>query len=182
MTTTLRTSTPRLTTPRLTLRRWREDDVEPMAAINADPEVMRWIGDGSVRDRAETVARIAAWEREWEEYGVGLFAVEDRESGRFVGFAGLSVPTFLPEILPAVEIGWRFGKDFWGRGLATEAARAVLDFALRDRGLARLVSVHAVGNDASEGVMRKLGMRVERRTTHPAHGGPLCVHVLEARS
>ncbi|MCC3775548.1 GNAT family N-acetyltransferase [Streptomyces sp. UNOB3_S3] len=182
MTTTLRTSTPRLTTPRLTLRRWREDDVEPMAAINADPEVMRWIRDGSVLDRAQTAAGIAAWEREWEECGVGLFAVEERETGRLAGFAGLSVPTFLPEILPAVEIGWRLGRSFWGRGLATEAARVALDFALRDRGLARVVSVHRVGNDASEGVMRKLGMRPERRTVHPAHGVPLCVHVLEAGS
>ncbi|MEU5048781.1 GNAT family N-acetyltransferase [Streptomyces sp. NPDC021096] len=170
-----------LRTPRLTLRRWREDDIAPMAAINADPEVMRWIGDGSVCDRRETEDRIAAWEREWEERGVGLFAVEYRSSRRLAGFAGLSVPAFLPEILPAVELGWRLGRPFWGQGLATEAARAVLDFALRDRGLARVVSVHAVGNSAAEGVVRKLGMRRERETTHPAYGVPLCVHVLEAR-
>ncbi len=176
------TTTTTLRTPRLTLRRWREDDIEPMAAINADPEVMRWIGDGSVRDRALTEAGIVACEREWEEHGVGLFAVECRLTGQLVGFAGLSVPDFLPEILPAVEIGWRFGRPFWGRGLATEAARVVLDFALRDRGLARIVGVHTVGDDASEGVMRKLGMRRERETTHPVHGLPLCVHVLEARS
>ncbi|MBZ6472767.1 GNAT family N-acetyltransferase [Streptomyces griseocarneus] len=170
-----------LRTPRLTLRRWREDDVAPMAAINADPEVMRWVGDGSVHDRARTEAGIAAWEREWEERGVGPFAVEDRGSGRLAGMAGLSVPAFLPEILPAVEIGWRFGRPYWGRGLATEAARAVLDFALRDRGLARVVGVHAVGNAASAAIMRKLGMRPERETTHPAYGLPLCVHVIETR-
>ncbi|MEU4209484.1 GNAT family N-acetyltransferase [Streptomyces sp. NPDC026206] len=171
-----------LRTPRLTLRRWREDDIAPMAAINADPEVMRWIGDGSVCDRRQTEDRIASWEREWEERGVGLFAVECRHSRRLAGFAGLSEPAFLPEILPAVEIGWRLGRPFWGQGLATEAARAVLDFALRDRGLARVVSVHAVGNTAAEGVVRKLGMRRERETTHPAYGVPLRVHVLEARS
>ncbi|WP_116214653.1 GNAT family N-acetyltransferase [Streptomyces olivoreticuli] len=169
-----------LRTPRLTLRRWREDDLEPMAAINADPEVMRWIADGAVRDREQTATGIAEWEREWDELGVGLFAVEVRETGRLAGFAGLSVPGYLPEILPAVEIGWRLGQPFWGRGIATEAARAVLHFALRDRGLARLVSVHKVGNDASEAVMRKLGMRRERRTVDPANGLPVCVHVLEA--
>ncbi|MFI9202080.1 GNAT family N-acetyltransferase [Streptomyces sp. NPDC053048] len=175
MTTTLRT-------PRLTLRRWREDDVAPMAAINADPEVMRWIGDGSVCDRAQTEAGIAGWEREWRERGVGLFAVECRETRQLAGFAGLSVPAFLPEILPAVEIGWRLGRSFWGQGLATEAARAVLDFALRDRGLARVVGVHTVGNAAAEAIMRRLGMRPERETTHPAYGLPLRVHVIEARS
>ncbi|WP_171166946.1 GNAT family N-acetyltransferase [Streptomyces sp. I05A-00742] len=170
-----------LRTPRLTLRRWREDDLEPMAAINADPEVMRWIGDGSVQDRDLTATRIAAWEREWEEQGIGLFAAELRADGRLAGFVGLSVPHFLPEVLPAVEIGWRLGRPFWGRGLATEGARAVLDFALRNRGLARIVSIHAVGNDASERVMRKLGMRCERETRHPVLGTPLRVHVLEAR-
>ncbi|MEV4432481.1 GNAT family N-acetyltransferase [Streptomyces sp. NPDC049585] len=174
------TTTVVLRTPRLTLRRWREDDLGPMAAINADPEVMRWIDDGSVRDRARTRAGIDASEREWEEHGVGLFAVECRESGQFVGFAGLSVPSFLPEILPAVELGWRLARPFWGRGLATEASRVVLDFALRDRGLARIVGVHATGNHACERVLGKLGMRPERRTTHPRYGVPLCVHVLEA--
>ncbi|MBC2876931.1 MULTISPECIES: GNAT family N-acetyltransferase [Streptomyces] len=170
-----------LRTPRLTLRRWREDDLEPMAAINGDPDVMRWIRDGSVQDRAQTAASIAAWEREWEEHGIGLFAAELREERRLAGFIGLSVPHYLPEILPAVEIGWRLGRPFWGRGLATEGARAVLDFALRDRGLARIVSVHAVGNDASERVMRKLGMRFDRETRHPLSGAPVRVHVLEAK-
>lgn len=174
MTTTLRT-------PRLTLRRWRADDLEPMATINADPEVMRWIGDGSVRDRRQTAAGIAAWEQEWEEWGIGLFAVEVREQRQLAGFVGLTVPRYLPEILPAVEIGWRLGRPYWGRGLATEGARAALDFALRDRGLARVVSVHTIGNAASERIMRKLGMRRERDTTHPALGVPLRVHVLESR-
>ncbi|UQI47015.1 GNAT family N-acetyltransferase [Streptomyces sp. HU2014] len=168
-----------LRTPRLTLRRWREDDLGPMADIHADPEVMRWIADGSVLDREETAAAVARWEREWEERGVGLFAVEVRETGRLAGFAGLSVPEYLPEILPAVEIGWRLGRAHWGQGLATEAARAVLDFALRDRGLGRVVSVHQVGNDSSAKIMRKLGMRQDRVATDPVHGVARCVHVIE---
>lgn len=172
-------TTTSLCTPRLTLRRWRPDDLDAMAAINSDPEVMRWIGDGSVQDRQQTADRIAIWERAWEEHGVGLFAMECRESGQLAGFAGLSVPLFLPEVLPAVEIGWRLGRPFWGRGLATEAARAALDFALRERGLARIVSISAVGNAASQRIMRKLGMRPERETVHPVSGVPLRVHVLE---
>ncbi|MGW1075790.1 GNAT family N-acetyltransferase [Streptomyces sp. NPDC002537] len=170
-----------LRTPRLTLRRWREDDLEPMAAFHADPEVMRWVADGSVRDREQTAAEIATWEREWEERGLGLFAVEVRETGRLAGFAGLTMARQLPEVLPAVELCWRLGRPFWDRGLATEAARSVLHFALRDRGLARVVGVHRVGHDAPEQIMRKLGMRRERETVDPAHGLPLCVHVLEAR-
>ncbi|MET9418134.1 GNAT family N-acetyltransferase [Streptomyces klenkii] len=170
-----------LLTPRLTLRRWHADDLDPMAAINADPEVMRWAGDGSVHDRERTSAAIAAWEREWDERGVGLFAVEVRQSRRLAGFAGLSVPSSLPEILPAVALGWRLGRPFRGHGLATEAARAVLDFALRDRGLARVVGVHHAADDASAAVLRKLGMRRERETTHPECGVPVCVHSLDAR-
>lgn len=91
----------------------------------ADPEVMRWIGDGSVRTRQQTKAGIEAWERDWERWGFGLFALEMRTTGELAGFTGLAVPEFLPEVMPAVEIGWRLGRRFWGAGLATEAARAV---------------------------------------------------------
>lgn len=169
-------------TPRLVLRRWREADVAPMTAINSDPEVMRWIRDGSVHDGQEqTRSTIARWEREWETEGFGLFAVEVRATGELAGFTGLSVPHFLPEVLPAVEIGWRLGRSFWGQGLATEAARAALDFAFADRGLERVVSIAQVGNDASERIMDKLGMRVERSTVHPHYGRAMRVHVLDAR-
>ncbi len=165
-----------LETPRLVLRRWRAEDHEPMTAINSDPEVMRWIGDGSVHDAERTAALIERVERGWEEAGFGLFAVQVRETGELAGFTGLAVPHFLPEILPAVEIGWRLGRPFWGRGIATEAARAALRFGLRDRGLDRVVSVHQIGNTASERVMVKLGMRRERDTVHPELGVPLRVY------
>ncbi|MFF3543270.1 GNAT family N-acetyltransferase [Streptomyces platensis] len=159
-----------LETPRLILRRWREEDVAPMAAINADPEVMRWIRDGSVRDEQQTRGGIQAWEREWESQGFGLFAVEIRSTGELAGFTGLSVPDFLPEVLPAVEVGWRLGRSHWGQGLATEAARAAVRFGLEDRGLERIVSIAQVGNDASERIMAKLGMQPVRETVNPAGG------------
>ena len=91
-----------ISTPRLVLRRWREDDVAPMSAVNADPEVMRWIGDGSVRDEQQTKAGIDGWEREWDGHGFGLFAVELRATGGLIGFTGLKVIEFLPEVMPAV--------------------------------------------------------------------------------
>uniref|UniRef100_UPI001122A644 GNAT family N-acetyltransferase n=1 Tax=Pseudomonas sp. SID14000 TaxID=1986221 RepID=UPI001122A644 len=108
-----------------------------------------------------------------------IFDVELLASGELAGFAGLSVPEFLPEVLPAVEIGWRFGRQFWGQGYASEAAHATLEFALQDRGLDRVISIHQVGNDASENVMRKLGMVVERETVHPVYGMPLRVHSID---
>ncbi|MFG2329508.1 GNAT family N-acetyltransferase [Streptomyces sp. NPDC048604] len=166
-------------TPRLLLRRWTDDDLVPMAEINADPEVMRWIGGGAVWDLEETAEGIERWEEEWDEEGFGLFAVELIGSGELIGFAGLSVPEFLPEVLPAVEIGWRLGRPFWGQGYASEAAHAALEFALQDRGLDRVISIAHVGNTASENVMRKLGMVLERETTHPVFGVPLRVHAID---
>lgn len=166
-------------TPRLLLRRWTDDDLAPMADINADPQVMRWIGDGSVRDLEQTAESIERWEEEWDDEGFGLFAVELLASGELAGFTGLSVPEFLPEVLPAVEIGWRFGRHFWGQGYASEAAHAALEFAVEDRGLDRVVSIARIGNDASENVMRKLGMTPERETIHPVYGHPLRVHAID---
>jgi RimJ/RimL family protein N-acetyltransferase len=104
----------------------------PLAAINGDPEVMRWIGDGTTRDLKQTRASMAALERQWEATGIGLFAVEVLGTGELAGVTGLAVPDFLPEIMPAVEIAWRFGQPFWGQGIATEAARGPTRARLRD--------------------------------------------------
>ncbi|MGW0778195.1 GNAT family N-acetyltransferase [Streptomyces sp. NPDC002835] len=166
-------------TPRLLLRRWHDDDLVPMADINADPQVMRWVDDGSVHDLERTAEEIEQWEEEWDEEGFGLFAVELLASGELAGFTGLSVPEYLPEVMPAVAIGWRFGPHFWGQGYASEAAHATLEFALQDRGLDRVISITRPGDDASENVIRKLGMEPELETTHPVHGYPLRVHSID---
>lgn len=168
--------TPTLITPRLVLRRWRDADVEPMAAINGDADVMRWIGAGTVRDLEQTRAGIAAIEREWEANGYGLFAIEERASGDLVGFSGLTVPYFLPEVMPAVEIAWRLGRPYWGRGIGTEASAAAIRFGLADIGLPRIVAIVQIGNDASERIMIKLGMRLARQTVDPGTGRPLRVY------
>ncbi|MGW7357955.1 GNAT family N-acetyltransferase [Streptomyces sp. NPDC054802] len=166
-------------TPRLLLRRWHDDDLVPMADINADAQVMRWVDDGSVHDLERTAEEIEQWEEEWDEEGFGLFAVELLASGELAGFTGLSVPEYLPEVMPAVAIGWRFGPHFWGQGYASEAAHATLEFALQDRGLDRVISITRPGDDASENVIRKLGMEPELETTHPVHGYPLRVHSID---
>ncbi|MFE8956405.1 GNAT family N-acetyltransferase [Streptomyces althioticus] len=166
-------------TPRLLLRSWHHDDLAPMADINADPRVMRWVDDGSVRDLDDTAEEIERWEEEWDEEGFGLFAVELLASGELMGSTGLSVPEFLPEVMPAVAISWRLGSQFWGQGYASEAAHATLEFALQDRGVDRVISISRVGDTASENVIRKLGMVPERETVHPVYGCPLRVHAID---
>ncbi|OON80041.1 GNAT family N-acetyltransferase [Streptomyces tsukubensis] len=166
-------------TPRLLLRRWSDDDLVPMAEINGDPEVMRWIADGSVRDLEQTAGDIERWEEEWDDEGFGLFAVELLASGELAGFTGLSVPGFPPEALSEVEVEWRFGQQFWGQGYASEAASAVLEFALTDRGLDRVISFVQPSDTASENITRKLGMERERETAHPEYGYPLVVHAID---
>lgn len=165
-----------LKTDRLLLRRWRSEDLDPYAELCADPEVMRWIGGGVVRTREECASAIERFESLWEEHGFGLFAVELLESQRLIGFSGLSIPDFLPEVMPSIEIGWRLARNAWGYGYATEAARASLEFGLYERGLERLVSIHQVGNEASGRIMEKIGMTLYLETIDPSCNRPVRVY------
>ena len=167
-------------TKRLHLRRWRGDDLVPDAALCADPQVMHWIGNGSLKTKQECAAAIKAFQQMWNKHGFGLFAVELVDTSEFLGFTGLSIPAFLPEIMPAVEIGWRLKRSTWGKGIATEAAQAALKFGFEDRGLDRIISIYQVGNDTSGRIMQKLGMTLERQTTDPSCQRPVLVY--EAKS
>jgi RimJ/RimL family protein N-acetyltransferase len=151
-------------------------------AMDADPEVMRYIGNGAVRppDPELAAQSVARWRKQWDEQGYGMCSVIVRETGEYAGWVTLAVPAFLPEILPAVEIGWRMPREHWGRGYATEAARELLRFGLTDAGLDRIVSIRDVGNQRSERVMDKLGLRYELQTTVPATGQPVAVHAITA--
>ncbi|NMO51831.1 GNAT family N-acetyltransferase [Actinoplanes sp. TBRC 11911] len=167
-----------LSTERLTLRRFRRDDLDALAAIDADPDVMRYIMDGRPRTRDQTAESLHRMMRRWDEYGFGLFAVEVRETGVLAGWAGLAIPTFLPEVMPAVEIGWRLARPFWGFGYATEAATEAMRFAFETCGLPRLISIRHVDNVRSGRVMTKLGMRHTFDTVVPEHHQPVAVHEL----
>lgn len=156
-----------LVTERLILWRWRDDDHRPFADICADPDVMAYIGDVSVRTPEQASTLIAYAENFWAENGFGLFAVERRDTGELIGFTGLLRSDFMPELLPSAEIGWRLGKSHWGKGCATEAAKAALASALRLPCIDQVVSVCQIGNTASVRIMEKIGLEFDRRSIDP---------------
>jgi len=171
---------PELTTPRLRLRRWREADAAPLAALNADPEVMRYFPRPLSREESD--ALIEKIEAGFEREGFGLWAVEVRASGDLAGFAGLARPAFEAHFTPAVEVGWRLARSAWGNGYATEAGAASLAYGFERHQLAEVVSFAAVANGRSRAVMERLGMsRLPADDfDHPQleEGHPLRRHVL----
>jgi RimJ/RimL family protein N-acetyltransferase len=158
-----------LETPRLTLRRWQETDRAPFAEMNADPVVMHYFEAPFTHQQSdETIDRyLAAFDRD----GFSFFAATLRDTGDFIGTIGLqtmrdAVPN-LPQ--PAVEIGWRLAQSAQGKGLATEGARTIVDFAFNKLGLNEVVAITALPNQPSRHVMEKLGMthRPELDFDHP---------------
>jgi RimJ/RimL family protein N-acetyltransferase len=170
-----------LTTDRLLLRQWKDSDREPYAALNADPAVMEHFPNVMTRADSDTmVDRISA---ALDERGFGFWAVEVRQTGQFIGFTGLSVPSFeAPFKTPCVEIGWRLAKDAWGNGYATEAARASLAYGFGPAGLDEVISFTATTNKPSQRVMERIGMTHDPADDfdHPRlpGGHPLQRHVL----
>lgn len=166
-------------TDRLLLRAWKASDLEPFAAMNADPRVMEFFP--TVLTAEETRAMIGRIEAHFERHGFGPWAVEAPD-GSFIGFVGLMVPTWAAHFTPCVEIGWRIAFDHWGRGYATEAAREALKYGFEQLGLKEIVSLTTVTNRRSRHVMEKLGMEYSPADDfdHPniAEGHPLRKHVL----
>lgn len=169
-----------LRTERLLLRRWRDADRAPFAALNADPRVMEHFP--KVLTREESDACVARIESHFEKNGFGLWAVEVVGVAPFAGFVGLSVPTFETNFTPCVEIGWRLSAEYWGKGIATEGARAALRFGFESLGLDEILSYTVPKNVRSRRVMEKLGMTHDPKEDfdHPllAAGHPLQRHVL----
>jgi ribosomal-protein-alanine N-acetyltransferase len=169
-----------LKTDRLVLRRWRLDDRMPFARMNADPDVMEFFVSPLTREESDAfVDRIEAG---FAEDGFGLWAVEEIEAGRFIGFTGLIYQTFQAHFTPAVEVGFRLARHAWGRGYATEAATEAVKYGFEAAGLAEIVSMTAIQNARSQAVMRKLGMTHDPADDfdHPRvpDGHPLKRHVL----
>lgn len=143
-------------TARLLLRHWMDADRLPFAAMNSDPEVMRFFP--STLSMAESDTLLDRIHAHLEEHGFGLWAVEIKEKKEFAGFIGLSVPAFEAPFTPCVEIGWRLAKRFWNQGLATEGAAEVLSFGLAMQPSVNLVSFTFAGNWPSRRVMEKIGL------------------------
>jgi len=146
---------PTLTTKRLVVRGFVDDDLEPLAAMNADPEVMRYLG--GVRSREWSAASIERCRRQWRELGFGRFAIEEAASHWFVGWVTLE-PAELAGYADDVEIGWRLVRASWGRGIATEAAMTVLAWAFASLPVDRILAVADTQNAPSVSVMKRLGM------------------------
>ncbi|MFF3673108.1 GNAT family N-acetyltransferase [Streptomyces sp. NPDC002120] len=144
-----------LRTERLTVRRWRDSDLEPWAAMNADPEVREHLGDLLTRERSD--ASVARFQADFDRRGYGWLAVEVAATGEFIGFAGLDqVDDGMP--FTGVEIGWRLARSAWGHGYASEAALAVLAHGFDTLGLPEILAVTTATNHRSQAVMRRIGM------------------------
>jgi RimJ/RimL family protein N-acetyltransferase len=171
---------PTLETARLRLRPWRDEDLEPFAALTADPRVMRYFP--ATLDRAQS-DRLAARIREGlSERMFGFWAIEVPGSADFVGFTGLSVPPFDAHFTPCVEVGWRLSYDHWGKGYASEAAAAALSYGFDSLGLDEIVAFTVPANRRSIAVMQRVGMTRSPADDflHPSlpEGHPLRPHVL----
>ncbi|MEO8383788.1 MAG: GNAT family N-acetyltransferase [Betaproteobacteria bacterium] len=163
-----------LETERLTLRRVKLSDLDAMARINGDPDVMRYIGDGSTWTRALSEARIRRILKVYELFpGLGLWIGEEKKSHRFVGAYAL---IYIPKTVE-VEVGYRLCKSAWGRGLATEGARALVRYGMVELGLNRVVGLTHPENAPSKHVLMKAGL--QPRGTGHYYDKELCYFVAE---
>ena len=171
---------PELRTNRLLLRRWRDFDRSPFAALNADPMVTEFLR--APLTRSDSDAFVDRIEAGFEQHGFGLWAVEVPRRSPFIGFVGLSPATFDAHFTPAVEVGWRLAAEHWGHGYATEGGHAALAFGFEVADLDEVVSFTAVDNHRSRAVMERLGLSHDAAGDfdHPAldAGSPLRAHVL----
>jgi RimJ/RimL family protein N-acetyltransferase len=164
-------------TDRLLMRRWRESDLAPFAALNSDRETMRFFPE--TLDRAASDAFVERIETRFEQQGYGLWALEMADVGTFIGYTGLNP---LPDGVPGaggMEVGWRLARHAWHHGFATEAANAAVAVAFDGARLPELWSMTAVLNEPSQAVMRRINMAEVARFDHPRlpAGHPLQPHV-----
>lgn len=166
---------------RLILRNWKREDLPLFQQMNVDPQVRRYFPDIMSYRRSEIV--VGYMQHEIEQTALGLFAVELKETGEFIGFIGMQYleksPIFSLDIMPCYEIGWRLRPQFWGKGYATEGARAVLEYA-HPRVNLPIYSFTSTRNEPSIRVMEKLGFKKVETFNHPLipDKHPLAEHVL----
>jgi RimJ/RimL family protein N-acetyltransferase len=171
---------PEIETERLILRNWRGSDRDPFARMNCDPAVMEHFPASLSREESDALVDRA--EAHLEQHGFGPWAAELRETQEFIGYVSLFIPQFEAAFTPCVEIGWRLARKHWGKGLATEGARALVRHGFEILRLREVVSFTVPGNLRSVRVMEKLGMSRNPLDDfdHPSipDGHPLRRHVL----
>ncbi len=170
-------------TERLRLEPWRDaHHGETLVAVNLDAEVVRYLTGGTPIPARESRTLSRDIERHWEQFGFGLWAAIERETGEGLGFVGLSHPRWFPALAPAVEVGWRLRRDAWGRGFATEGARAAVELGFGALALGEVIALIHPENARSAAVARRLGMEVTSTVAHPFRAHSLDVHALRARA
>jgi RimJ/RimL family protein N-acetyltransferase len=150
-------SQPQIKTERLLLRPWREQDREPFAAMNADPAVMEYFPATLSREKSDALAERI--DSDIQKLGYGFWAAEIPGEASFIGFVGIVATDDYMPFAPAIEIGWRLAKEHWGKGFASEGARAAATFGFGELGLEQIVALTAATNTRSRRVMERLGMR-----------------------
>ncbi|HRH61326.1 MAG TPA: GNAT family N-acetyltransferase [Chitinophagaceae bacterium] len=167
-----------ISTERLGLRLWKPEDFIPFAEMNKDKDVMEFFPSLLADD--ETKSMIQRIENHFTKHGFGLYAVEEKASKHFIGYTGFMVPSFESFFTPCIEIGWRLHHNAWGKGYATEAAKACLQYGFATLQFDKVYSFTSVINTRSEKVMQKIGMQKIGEFNHPkiAEGDRLCRHVL----
>ncbi len=162
-------------TTRLIIRPWQDSDIKPFAAMNADLEVMKYFP--KILDFNETLVMYDNCKN--NKNGFGIYPVEEKISGEFIGFVGLNIPSYMPN---SVEIAWRLRKEFWSKGYASEAARKWLEIGFNEYGLEEIISFTTLENKKSQAVMEKIGMKRDKNRDffHPKipKNHPLAFHVL----
>src|SRR5262249_29163768 len=147
-------------TKRLLLRNWKDSDLEPFAAMNAHPQVMKFFP--SLLTKEETSDFLKRIRTKFHTQNFGLWATETRKEQKFIGYIGLNIPDFTTDFTPCVEIGWRLDASHWGQGYATEGAKAVLDYGFKVLKLGEILSWTYENNLRSRKVMEKIGMQYEK--------------------
>lgn len=153
-------TSPNIETVRLRLRMFRPDDLDNLAALLADPDVMRYVEDGHPKDRTVAEKALNSIIAHWGRHGFGRWAVEEKASGSFIGFGGLR------SLFGTAEVVYHLAPKHWGKGFATEMAHSALAFGFNERGFERIVAIAKPGNAASIHVMEKLGMKFQQRTNY----------------
>jgi ribosomal-protein-alanine N-acetyltransferase len=163
---------------RLIFRDWKEEDLSEFRKMNADPIVMEYFTSTLTHD--DTDAFVERIKDNMKLLGYGLFAVELKETGAFIGFIGFHKANLNLGFDPFVEIGWRLKKEAWGNGYATEGAKRCLEYGFAQLGFTEVYSFTSTLNTRSESVMKRIGMTKEMTFDHPRidKGHALCRHVL----